>query len=135
MVLRRAMVAGGERGIRTLGRGVSPYNGLANRRLQPLGHLSGVYWRIISEPEQAQSRAGRTGELENLLRAESRTGFPNRRGFKIEEKSRWPVDESFPHEVRLANRTGLVAYYSGAKRSRWTASAALIPFRSKEHLQ
>src|SRR5437868_4688891 len=37
---------GGERGIRTLDTGVSPYNGLANRRLQPLGHLSGV--RIYS---------------------------------------------------------------------------------------
>jgi hypothetical protein len=32
---------GGEGGIRTLDTGVSPYNGLANRRLQPLGHLSG----------------------------------------------------------------------------------------------
>ena len=32
---------GGEGGIRTPDRGVSPYNGLANRRLQPLGHLSG----------------------------------------------------------------------------------------------
>jgi hypothetical protein len=32
--------AGGEGGIRTPGTGVSPYNGLANRRLQPLGHLS-----------------------------------------------------------------------------------------------
>jgi hypothetical protein len=32
--------SGGERGIRTLDTGVSPYNGLANRRLQPLGHLS-----------------------------------------------------------------------------------------------
>src|SRR6185312_9204768 len=31
---------GGEGGIRTPDRGVSPYNGLANRRLQPLGHLS-----------------------------------------------------------------------------------------------
>ena len=31
---------GGEGGIRTLDTGVSPYNGLANRRLQPLGHLS-----------------------------------------------------------------------------------------------
>ncbi len=30
----------GEGGIRTLDTGVSPYNGLANRRLQPLGHLS-----------------------------------------------------------------------------------------------
>ena len=33
---------GGERGIRTLDTGFSPYNGLANRRLQPLGHLSGL---------------------------------------------------------------------------------------------
>ena len=33
---------GGEGGIRTPDTGVSPYNGLANRRLQPLGHLSGV---------------------------------------------------------------------------------------------
>jgi hypothetical protein len=31
---------GGEAGIRTLGRGLSPYNGLANRRLRPLGHLT-----------------------------------------------------------------------------------------------
>ena len=31
---------GGEAGIRTLGRGLCPYNGLANRRLQPLGHLT-----------------------------------------------------------------------------------------------
>src|SRR5947208_15406032 len=30
----------GEGGIRTPDRSVSPYNGLANRRLQPLGHLS-----------------------------------------------------------------------------------------------
>src|SRR5580692_1957096 len=34
---------GGEGGIRTPGTGVSPYNGLANRRLQPLGHLSGDF--------------------------------------------------------------------------------------------
>ena len=33
--------SGGEGGIRTPDTGVSPYNGLANRRLQPLGHLSG----------------------------------------------------------------------------------------------
>jgi hypothetical protein len=33
--------SGGERGIRTPDRAFQPYNGLANRRLQPLGHLSG----------------------------------------------------------------------------------------------
>ena len=38
---------GGERGIRTLDTGVSPYNGLANRRLQPLGHLSSSIIKYI----------------------------------------------------------------------------------------
>ena len=42
---------GGERGIRTLDTGVSPYNGLANRRLQPLGHLSVLQ---TSSPVEAQ---------------------------------------------------------------------------------
>ena len=37
---RRKSLSGGEEGIRTLGRGLRPYNGLANRRLQPLGHLT-----------------------------------------------------------------------------------------------
>ena len=32
--------AGGDGGIRTPDRGLGPYNGLANRRLQPLGHVS-----------------------------------------------------------------------------------------------
>jgi hypothetical protein len=40
---------GGEGGIRTLDTGVSPYNGLANRRLQPLGHLSVVYFQRPTE--------------------------------------------------------------------------------------
>jgi hypothetical protein len=34
------MILGGEAGIRTLGTAIQPYNGLANRRLKPLGHLS-----------------------------------------------------------------------------------------------
>ncbi len=33
----------GEGGIRTPDTGLNQYNGLANRRLQPLGHLSRVY--------------------------------------------------------------------------------------------
>ena len=41
----------GEAGIRTRGTGVNPYNGLANRRLQPLGHLSKV-WLINKIPWQ-----------------------------------------------------------------------------------
>jgi hypothetical protein len=38
----RIKSCGGEGGIRTPDTGFGPYNGLANRRLQPLGHLSGV---------------------------------------------------------------------------------------------
>ena len=34
------MFVGGEAGIRTLDTAFGPYNGLANRRLQPLGHLT-----------------------------------------------------------------------------------------------
>ena len=34
------MCTGGDGGIRTLDRALQPYNGLANRRLQPLGHIS-----------------------------------------------------------------------------------------------
>ena len=33
-------IFGGEKGIRTLDTGLSPYNALAGRRLRPLGHLS-----------------------------------------------------------------------------------------------
>src|SRR5258708_8633857 len=35
-------MGGGEAGIRTLDTAFGPYNGLANRRLQPLGHLTAV---------------------------------------------------------------------------------------------
>jgi hypothetical protein len=41
----------GEAGIRTRDTGLTPYNGLANRRLQPLGHLSktrAISQRLIS---------------------------------------------------------------------------------------
>jgi hypothetical protein len=43
---------GGDGGIRTLDRALQPYNGLANRRLQPLGHVSGQ----ADMPDTAPSR-------------------------------------------------------------------------------
>src|SRR5713226_2168975 len=63
-VARRAK-GGGAGGIRTLDRALQPYNGLANRRLQPLGHISGchAYARRVGTsqaPATAQgSRSGR----------------------------------------------------------------------------
>src|SRR5216683_7409936 len=44
--------SGGDGGIRTLDRALQPYNGLANRRLQPLGHVS----RTADMPDAAASR-------------------------------------------------------------------------------
>jgi hypothetical protein len=40
---------GGEAGIRTLGTGISPYNGLANRRFRPLSHLTAARKLSINE--------------------------------------------------------------------------------------
>jgi hypothetical protein len=45
-VQRARAKGGGEAGIRTLGTAFRPYNGLANRRLQPLGHLTA--WELPS---------------------------------------------------------------------------------------
>ena len=44
---RRHPKKNGEGGIRTRGRGLFPYDGLANRCLQPLGHLSGQHRRNL----------------------------------------------------------------------------------------
>ena len=43
----RVRTDGGERGIRTPDTAFGPYNDLANRRLQPLGHLS-AGWNTAS---------------------------------------------------------------------------------------
>jgi hypothetical protein len=39
---------GGEGGIRTPGRSFGPYNGLANRRIQPLCHLSAACFQQLT---------------------------------------------------------------------------------------
>ena len=46
---------GGDGGIRTLDRALQPYNGLANRRLQPLGHVS------VARRDTAKCRRGSAG--------------------------------------------------------------------------
>src|SRR5436305_174762 len=49
-----------EGGIRTPDRGISPYNGLANRRLQPLGHLSNClcYLKFCRHPSPSTAPFG-----------------------------------------------------------------------------
>src|SRR5262245_34044293 len=64
---RRAKV--GEAGIRTLDTGFSPYNGLANRRLQPLGHLT------------ADLQVYGTSELAQNISVKGRRFFASRRSW------------------------------------------------------
>src|ERR1700758_581375 len=58
--------SGGEGGIRTPGRSFSPYNGLANRRLQPLGHLSAVCFQQLTTLAKAAYHASVPGEEINV---------------------------------------------------------------------
>src|SRR6195256_4370975 len=50
---------GGDGGIRTLDRALQPYNGLANRRLQPLGHISGKADMPDTEASRKRQISGR----------------------------------------------------------------------------
>jgi hypothetical protein len=52
-------VTGGAGGIRTLDRALQPYNGLANRRLQPLGHSSVTADMPEAEASRKRADAGR----------------------------------------------------------------------------
>jgi hypothetical protein len=68
--------SGGDGGIRTLDRALQPYNGLANRRLQPLGHVSGQ----ADMPDRALSRKRQmSGSVTSPVQIDSGThGGPNR---------------------------------------------------------
>src|SRR5205823_10807563 len=69
--------SGGEGGIRTLGTGVSPYNGLANRRIRPLCHLSdlgGQHFDCRWKSGAVQSSGGDSGEHKVLSHDERPVG-------------------------------------------------------------
>jgi hypothetical protein len=77
------LVGGGDGGIRTLDRALQPYNGLANRRLQPLGHVSRAMPREIcpTHPPIASDagRAWRAAEDDLPGRQRSHPNRPPRR--------------------------------------------------------
>ena len=71
-------MGGGEAGIRTLGRGYCPFNGLANRRLQPLGHLTA---REGARPERpGTNRTFYDTALHPRVKARRQAGPRNRPG-------------------------------------------------------
>src|SRR5208337_1258454 len=70
---------GGDGGIRTLDRALQPYNGLANRRLQPLGHISRRTMNPGSGPRRiAWRRYARPGQDWQVFRGKKK-GDPNAR--------------------------------------------------------
>ena len=54
--------SGGERGIRTLGRGLNPYNALAKRRFRPLSHLSVCSRKFRGKRARNKVQGGFAGE-------------------------------------------------------------------------
>src|SRR5271165_1759058 len=69
--------SGGEGGIRTPGTGFGPYNGLANRRLQPLGHLSAANYLANCSADQAPATARNcVGHFFGLARWNAGKGCP-----------------------------------------------------------
>jgi len=79
--------SGGEGGIRTLGTGVSPYNGLANRRIRPLCHLSDFFInrlpKCYSLVSLNRNRLVSMG-IHELLRANQRRRFRTQSGTVVE---------------------------------------------------
>src|SRR5438445_12283796 len=81
---------GGAGGIRTLDRALQPYNGLANRRLQPLGHSS-----VSADMPDARARRKRQirahfsacfearGKIRAILAADRCGGFPAECGIRV----------------------------------------------------
>src|SRR3954463_5544315 len=59
--------SGGEGGIRTLGTGVSPYNGLANRRIRPLCHLSAAGYPEFTTALPSEGSVGTPYQANSIL--------------------------------------------------------------------
>jgi hypothetical protein len=87
--------SGGEGGIRTPGRSFSPYNGLANRRLQPLGHLSGVYFQqfTIDWQKAAGQLLATTQFLQGRLHPAHRFRYSRIENFESASKS-WVLSKT-----------------------------------------
>src|SRR3989442_14710962 len=93
----------GEGGIRTPDKVLRPYNGLANRRLQPLGHLSrGVIIPAGGSPSKA-----------NVPRQPARSDaqLPRCWGPQLLRAAMWPVTHPLQHR---SSRPPLVIHLLGA---------------------
>src|SRR5262249_50681585 len=79
----------GEAGIRTLDTGFGPYSGLANRRLQPLGHLTAREVEGLAARTVSIRKLRRSAELRTLTRSSYNAAPPIvTRGFPRTARSR-----------------------------------------------
>jgi hypothetical protein len=129
----KAERSGGEAGIRTLGRVLKPYNGLANRRLQPLGHLTAdlqVYEMRCDEIRRAavDSSSGPNG----LRRVATHFSPPHTRRSCLLIAHRQPGHSHDPSTARCPARLWPAgALHRCEARRGWFADCALVSVASR----
>ena len=99
---------GGEAGIRTLDTGFGPYNGLANRRLQPLGHLTARAGtnRIAYYTGTTRSRV--SPQVVGQFRIALRTRVQAELGREVQVEKNWEVQAEKHREVQVQRRLEVV---------------------------
>ena len=90
---------GGEAGIRTLGRVLKPYNGLANRRLKPLGHLTADLQVYVNSAFRVTLVAERRGPVDGHRQGSGRAIFVERHASRPETVGQRLSVEELHHEV------------------------------------
>ena len=104
---------GGAGGIRTLDRALQPYNGLANRRLQPLGHSSVK----ADMPDAGASRKQRFDAIESV--SQIGPSRPSNRGY---------VNLSSP-------RVGPASRFARGSESIWAGQCDVVSFTAYRALR
>ncbi len=113
----QAKAGGGAGGIRTLDRALQPYNGLANRRLQPLGHSS----MCADMPDARASRKRQIQITPRPFGGAGATRFRNARfrGVVLQEHRRRDLGT----RALRAHRGG------GLRRTSWRASSECLEMK------
>src|SRR5579883_2423238 len=109
-----ASAGGGDGGIRTLDRALQPYNGLANRRLQPLGHVSGCrrYARRCPSPQAADLHYP-AGVIRIRVRLVRAAGRPKPPALAPDVESIPPLAHVTDIKTRPAGRTCSIRFVAG----------------------
>ena len=122
--------SGGEAGIRTLGRGLCPFNGLANRRLQPLGHLTAsaepvqglAHRRLYPEiGRRVPPGSGLAGATVDVGAADCRSGRAPQ------------VSTAVPHSITHSRACGPDRYSGGAPAVISVSSSRMIETACPSH--